>query len=116
MPCIPCLLTLNRKRLPTIQHVVSGFTREGHSKTYALCDWHHLGVKQDGWSRQDMSGLFGPSLTMGKRTFQGEYGHESVLVAVQDLLIKEFADSPWFDYNTPLDIRRRAIELWISMK
>ncbi len=116
MPCIPCLLTLNRKRLPTVQHVVSGFTREGHSQTYASCDWHHLGIKADGWSRQDMSGLLGPSLMMGKRTFQSEYGLESGLIVVQDLLIKAFAEHPWFNYDVPIDIRRSAIALWISIK
>jgi len=116
MPCIPCLLTLNRTRLPTVQHVTSGFTREGHHKTYASCDWHHLGVKANGWSRQAMSGLLGPSLTMGKRTFQDEYGHEHVLVAVQDQLIKEFAEHPWLDYDISTDCRRRVTDLWISMK
>ena len=53
---------------------------------------------------------------MGKRTFQAEYGLESELVQIQDLLLKEFADHPWFDYDVPVDIRRRAIGLWTSMK
>jgi hypothetical protein len=64
-----------------------------------------------------MSGLLDtPSLTMGKRTFQTEYGPESVLVVIQDLLLKEFADSPWFGYHVPHDIRRKAVELWINKK
>ena len=116
MPCLPCLLTLDRTRLPTVQHVVSGFTREGHYRTYASCGLHHLGIKQDGWSRQAMSGLLGPSLTMGKRTFQSEYGSESVLIQVQDFLLQRFESSPWLDYHVPHDIRREALELWTSTK
>ena len=116
MPCLPCLLTAKRNRLPTIQHIVSGFTREGHSQTYSSCGWHHLGIIPDGWSRQDISGFLGPSMTMGKRTFCAEYGSEHTLVAVQDLLLVEFATHPWFDYDVPTGVRRRAIEHWTSMK
>lgn len=53
---------------------------------------------------------------MGKRTFCAEYGPESGLVSVQDLLLEEFAKHPWWDYDVPTDVRRRAIEHWISMK
>ena len=116
MPCLPCLLTLDRTRLPTVQHVVSGFTREGHHRTYASCGWHHLGIKVDGWSRQAMSGLLGPSLTMGKRTFQSEYGPESLLIAMQDFLLQRFESHPWLGYHVPYDTRREAMELWINGK
>ncbi len=63
-----------------------------------------------------MSGLLGPSLAMSKRTFCSEYGPEYILVAVQDLLLEEFAKHPWWDYDVPTDCRRRARDLWISMK
>ena len=53
---------------------------------------------------------------MGKRTFQAEYGPESGLVEIQDMLIKAFADSPWYEYDVPVAIRRSAIDLWICMK
>ena len=121
MPCIPCMLSLERLRLPTIQHVVSGFTREGHHRTYASCGWHHLGEKAidlegDEWSRQDMSGLLGPSLTFGKKIFAGHFGSEDVLIAVQDLLLESFASSPWLDYSIPYEVRREATDLWLKMK
>ena len=63
-----------------------------------------------------MSGLLGPSLTMGKRTFQSEYGPESGLIAVQDFLLARFESNPWLDYHVPHDIRREAMELWINGK
>ena len=116
MPCLPCLLTIDRVRLPTVQHVVSGFTREGNCRTYASCEWHHLGIRPDGWSRQAISGLLGVSLTMGKRTFQSDYGPESVLIEVQDFLLAQFESRPWFDYNIAVDVRRKAIDLWMRLK
>ena len=63
-----------------------------------------------------MSGLLGPSLTMGKRTFQSEYGPESGLIAVQDFLLEAFAASPWLGYHVSHDIRRKAMELWKNGK
>ena len=85
-------------------------------KTYASCGWHHLGIQEEGWSRQDMCGLLGPSLALGKRTFCDEYGPESGLVAIQDLLLEAFAKHPWFDYEIPYNVRQRAVDLWIREK
>ncbi len=116
MPCLPCLLVVNRTRLPEIHHVVSGFRREGHDQTVSLCLWHHRGHLAGDMSKQEMSGWLGPSLAMGKRTFQEFFGPERGLVEIQNLMIDGFAECPWFDYNVPTNIRREARELWTKTR
>jgi hypothetical protein len=81
--CLPCALDRN-KRQSTIQHVTQGGRRLGHMYTYGSCPWHHQGIKEDGYSRQDMIGLLGPSFAMGRRQFEAKYGNErNVLVPLQ---------------------------------
>jgi len=60
-----------------------------------------------------MSGLLGPSLTMGKRTFRAEYGSENGLIEIQDFLLTQFESSPWLDYAVSYEVRRMARDLWI---
>ena len=121
VPCIPCLLVVNKIRLPSIQHTVSGMRRDGHESTYSSCDWHHFGHPLENWqqlpgadggAKQATSGLLGPSLAHGKRTFQEFFGHEDVLVTIASRLVASYEASPWMDYNVPHDVRTRCRSYW----
>jgi hypothetical protein len=121
VPCIPCLLAANKIRLPSIQHTVSGFKRDGHMSTYSLCDWHHFGHPLKNWQnlpghiggpKQATSGLLGPSLTWGRRPYESFFGREELLVKIASRLVASFQSAPWFDYNVPYDIRRKVQSYW----
>jgi hypothetical protein len=114
VPCIPCLLATRKVRLPSIQHTVSGMTRDGHMSTYSACDWHHFGIRQEGSTNQQMSGMLGPPLTFGRREYESFFGPESLLVAIASKLVSNFQEYPWMDYDVPYETRRRAIHFWID--
>ena len=65
--------------------------------SYASCEWHHFGKRFENMSRQEMSGLLGPSLAHGKRGFQEFFGSERFLIEIQNLILEHFNKSPWFD-------------------
>lgn len=115
VPCIPCLLMARKVRLPSIQHVVSGFTREGHDATYTACNWHHFGDPEPA-DKQTTSGLLGPSLAHGKKAYAAVFGPERLLVRIADFLLEEFQKSPWLDYDLPYDLRRRIFQYWCDKK
>jgi len=123
VPCIPCLLLIGKVRLPSIQHTVSGMTRDGHLITYSSCEWHHFGYPLENWQQlsgsdgganQATSGLLGPSLANGKRTFEAFFGPERLLVSIASRLIASFEQSPWMDYNIHHDVARKARDYWKS--
>ena len=80
--------------------------------SYASCEWHHFGKRFENMSRQEMSGLLGPSLAHGKRGFQEFFGSERFLIEIQNLILEHFNKSPWNDYIVPHDVKREARELW----
>ncbi len=116
MPCLPCLLTVSRIRLPSVQHVVEGRKRLGHEFTYAMCEWHHFGTCFPGHTRQQMMGLLGPSITQGSHNFRAFFGPERQLVRIQDMLLERFAAQPWIDYAMPYTLRREAFHEWTYQK
>jgi len=120
VPCIPCLL-IGKVRLPSIQHTVSGMTRDGHDSTYSSCEWHHFGHPLENWQQlpgaagganQATSGLLGPSFAWGRRPFEEYFGTEALLVKIASRLVASFEKSPWIDHNVPYDIRRRVCDYW----
>lgn len=120
VPCIPCLM-LDKIRLPSIQHTVSGMRRNGHDATYSSCAWHHFGHPLENWqslpgaaggAKQATSGLIGPSFAWGRRPFEAYFGPEKLLVAISSRLVASFEQTPWIDYNVPYDVRRRARDYW----
>lgn len=115
VPCIPCLVSVKRIRLPTIQHLVEGFKRLGHTYTYPSCAWHHQ-ANPESWSVEYCEEVLGPSLENGKRTFQAAFGLERDLVKVADFLIESYLNAKWDGYKVPANIRRLAIELWTHLK
>ena len=110
--CVPCLLTLGKTRPCDVHHPVAGMRRTG--EMYGSCPWHHRGLVEDGYDKQSMMGLMGPSLTFGRRIFEDFFGPEERLVEVQEYLLEEWKKQSWLDYYVPYEIRRRAVELWKS--
>ena len=95
-------MVTGKVRLPSIQHTVSGMRRDGHDSTYSLCDWHHFGYPLENWeslpgkdggANQASSGLLGPSLMHGRRTYEQFFGPEALLVAIATRLVKSFEES-----------------------
>jgi hypothetical protein len=90
-PCMVCLLLFMRKLLP--QHLVvygcdyhhckSGNIRRGHFFGFAMCQWHHERVPQEGRSFEWMSQTYGWSLKEGSRTFHQLYCSDDELIAQQ---------------------------------
>jgi len=120
VPCIPCLV-LGKTRLPTIQHTVSGMTRDGHMSTYSSCTWHHLSHPLENWqslpgaiggANQATSGLLGPSIAHGRRGFEAFFGPEELLVTIASKLVKSYEANPWLDYDVPYSIKSKAIDFW----
>ena len=120
IPCIPCLV-LGKNRLPSIQHTVSGMTRDGHLSTYSSCEWHHFGYPLENWQQlpgaagganQATSGMLGPSIAQGKRLFVEFFGPEALLVVIASKLVASYESSPWLDYNVPYDVQRKARDYW----
>lgn len=116
IPCLACLFAVERVRLPEIDHKVSGMKREGHDKTSSLCCFHHRGVIPNGYTKQTISGLLGPSLAWGKRTFAEFFGHENLLITITTRLVKSYEESPWHEYDLPYDLKRKVIEYWEANK
>ena len=114
VPCIACLITALGMRLPTIHHLTSGFRRRGHQYTVPLCVWHHQG-DSEGYGRQKIMGMLGPSFAHGRRHFEETYGNDDTLLAVTNLILASYRKEPWLDYDLPEHVRREAVDLWWKM-
>lgn len=114
--CVCCLLATRGTTPPDVHHITAGGRRLGHMHTIGCCAWHHRGVSFEGENKQSMSGIFGPSLAFGKRTFNEFFGSEEILLLVQNLVLEHFDRSPWPSYNPPYLVRREATELWTKEK
>jgi hypothetical protein len=102
--CLLCLLKRQERR-GTVQHVTEGGRRLGHDYTYSSCPWHHQGVKEHGWSMQEMMGALGPSFAHGRKNFEEVYGDErNVLVRLQDWVLAR-------SYFTDGELQEKWIEL-----
>ena len=110
--CIPCL-KYGRESLATVQHVTEGFKRKGHHATYGCCTWHHFGTPFEGYDRQRMTELIGPSLAFNRREYKSCFGGEVNLIAVQDWLLECYNESPWPTFCMPVELRIQAAE-WLN--
>lgn len=115
-PCICCLLTRDRTRLPEVHHIVEGQTRLGHAYSYSMCEYHHRGMLHEGLSRQEHIGMIGPSLAYGSKPFVEFFGTQGNLLRLQDIMLDSFHDSPWLDYDVPYLVRRELHQSWIRSK
>ena len=109
--CLPCLIVNFRHRLATVQHVVEGGKRLGHSWTYGACPWHHQGIA-DPWDDYQAERMLGPSLAWNQKAYQERFGTERELVELQDVIlslppertylaIRWYADKPQYDKAIP---------------
>jgi len=58
--CICCLLAAGKTGPAEVHHLTSAGRRKGHQHTIGACPYHHRG-HLNGQSKQQMSGLLGPS-------------------------------------------------------
>lgn len=114
--CVPCILIQIHAARPCDIHHPFGRKGEKYHQVYGSCPWHHRGVTEGQLSAQEMGGILGPSLAWGKKTFRATFGTEQDLLDVQRFLLLQFEKSPWMSYSTPTEVRRRALELWTSLK
>ena len=101
--CIPCLLTGNPQREATVQHIVEGSKRLGHTSTYGSCVWHHLGNPPE---------MPSPSLHNGKKTFQAYFGAETTLCDLQTFLIEAWKIHFWVPWHIPPEVISELRTLW----
>ena len=119
--CLPCLLMGHLDVHTTIEHVTEqgrriGKGSEQHCWTIGLCVWHHFGHLPNHTTRQKISGERGASLVWGRKIFEEDFGDEvTVLVPVQDFMLKLFADKPWAEYSVPRHIAREVRNHWIEL-
>lgn len=95
--CVPCYVwAIKLQRMPiediavlsAYDHKKSGNIRRGHRYGFASCDWHHQGYPGDGWTGEEMTAHFGPSLANGSRIFHDTYGTDDELIELQDELLR----------------------------
>jgi Recombination enhancement, RecA-dependent nuclease len=118
--CLPCLLMGYLDVHTSIEHVTERGRRIGgdeqHQWTIGLCVWHHFGHASNHGSRQQISGMRGPSLVWGRKTFEDHFGDEvQVLVPTQNFMLAEFEMSPWQEYNVPREVARDTRLEWIRL-
>ena len=119
--CLCCLLMGYLDVHTSIEHLTESGRRIGrgakqHKCSIGLCNFHHFGTCNHGWSSQRMIGEYGPSLAYGRRSFEEFFGDElQVLLLVQDYLLEQFADEPWPEYNLPGKVARRTRTKWINL-
>ena len=109
--CICCLLETGKTQAPDVHHITSGGRRDGHQATIGLCPYHHRGLL-NGMSKQAMSGLVGPSLVWGRKGFRQHFGTDEQLLKIQNRILEQFKENPWFDYRVPTLVKSEAQQMW----
>jgi hypothetical protein len=110
--CIATLLAAGKSQAPDVHHLLSCGRRKGHQFTIGLSPWHHRGVQLDGFSRQEMMGIYGPSYAHSRRGFQAFFGRDDLLLKIQNVILQHYDESPWHDYCVPTLVKREAQQLW----
>ena len=113
--CILCLIVCGKTQAPDVHHLTSAGRRKGHQHTIGACPYHHRG-HLNGQSKQQMSGLLGPSHAWGSKGFHEFFGSDELLLQIQNRILTRFNENPWFDYQVPTLVRREAQHLWTERK
>lgn len=119
--CLPCLLMGHLDRHTSIEHVTDAGQRIGkdssqHEATIGLCAWHHFGVHIDGRHTYEMDADFGPSLALGRHSFENHFGDERhVLIPAQNFMLEIFEEQPWPEYAVPRRVARDVRNKWIKL-
>jgi len=116
--CVPCVLKNWPDAQCEVHHVVEGRVRLGHSQTMGLCLWHHRGEgnADAGYTRQQLSGMLGPSLAHGPRYFAEVFGSQATLVQVQDYIIQRFTDQAWLEFSMPRGVILDIFYFWSDLR
>lgn len=88
--CVPCWLLGISFNPCTIQHVVEGRKRLGHSFTYGACCWHHFGHPLEGKTQKQTEAIMGPSLALTKKKYNERFGSERELVELCNQMIEPY--------------------------
>lgn len=86
--CVACLMLGVTGRWPDAHHLTEGGRRLGHQQTAALCQWHHVGRPDGGWTATEMRELYGPSFGLEPAAFREQFGSDAELLAYQNRLIE----------------------------
>lgn len=86
--CVACYMEGRSGSPGDVHHLLSGGRRIGHDATVCLCEWHHRGVPKAGGEELAAS-ILGPSLAKEPRKFRHHYGHDAVLLKLQNELLSE---------------------------
>jgi len=117
--CVACVLAQWPDVQCEVHHVVEGRVRLGHDKTMGLCLWHHRGECANGYqgyTKQQMSGMIGPSLAHGSYNFAENFGSQATLVAVQDYIIELFEADPWLEFAMPRGVVLDIFYFWTDLR
>ena len=114
--CVACVISGWPDMQCEVHHVVEGRVRLGHDQTMGLCLWHHRAETSDGYTKQQMSGLLGPSLANGSYDFAENFGSQATLVQVQNYIIDRFAEAPWLEFSMPRGIILDIFQFWARVR
>lgn len=91
LPCIACELMGCAPQCGATEahHALSGGRRRGHEYTVSLGTWHHRGVLLRGWTKDEMTAWYGPSLANGSKPFHAAFGDNEFLLAETVKLLKQ---------------------------
>lgn len=64
-----------------VHHITRGGRRMGNQYTIPLSPWSHRGVCAAGFSKDEMTKMYGPSLAYSKKDFIAKFGTEMELLA-----------------------------------
>lgn len=85
--CVVCRRHLNVLTMPEIHHLTDSGRAISHDHTVGLCQWHHRGVQEPGWSSREMERVFGPSYQRSKRAFVERFGDNDTLLRIQNEIL-----------------------------
>ena len=97
--CTPCWLRGIEFQPCTIQHVVEGRKRLGHSATYGACEWHHFGHPKGGLTAKQTEDMLGPSLALSKKKYVETFGSERELIELCNKMIEQYLQAWRGEYS-----------------
>jgi hypothetical protein len=90
--CIACCEPGYMRWPVEVHHLTNAGRRLGHQHTIPLCEWHHRGVLDFGFTRTSMRETFGPSLADGSKPFHKKYGSDRKLLRMTNRLLRQFME------------------------
>lgn len=63
---------------------LAGHKRVGDHASIPLGAWHHRGIVKPGWTIDQMTHVYGPSLVHDQKQFRAAYGKDGPMIEVTD--------------------------------